>query len=132
RPVPRARIHGRRVRSPRVALQGPPTVSGRWFALPDPGGDVTSLQVARTESLLARYGVVTRGSVMAEETPGGFAGIYRGVRGLEQTSACLRGYYIETLGAAQFAVPATIDRLRAFTSDDDIPTDIPALTLAAT
>jgi ATP-dependent Lhr-like helicase len=132
RAVPRARIHGRRVRSPRVALQGPPTVSGRWFALPESSGDVTSLQLARTESLLARYGVVTRGSVMAEQTPGGFAGIYRVLRELEQTGACLRGYYIETLGAAQFAAPSTIDRVRAFTSDDDTPADARALTLAAT
>ena len=54
------------------------------------------------------------------------------LRELEQTGACLRGYYIETLGAAQFAAPATIDRLRAFTSDDDTPTDTSAITLAAT
>ncbi len=131
RPPPRARIHGRRVQ-PRVALKGPPTVSGRWFALPATPTDPTALQLARTQSLLGRYGVVTRGSVMAEGTPGGFAGVYRVLRELEQTGACLRGYYIDTLGAAQFAVPSTVDRMRTHVSDDDAVADVEALTLAAT
>ncbi|MCL3818054.1 ATP-dependent helicase [Aeromicrobium wangtongii] len=132
RPAPRARLHGRRVRSPRVASQGPPTVSGRWFTLTETAGDSTSLQLARTEALVGRYGVVTRGSVMAEQTPGGFAAVYRVLRELEQTGAVLRGYYVETLGAAQFGAPATVDRMRAFVLEDDRPTDAPALTLAAT
>jgi len=132
RPAPRARLHGRRIRSPRVAQQGPPTVSGRWFALTETAGDPTSLQLARTEALVGRYGVVTRGSVMAEQTPGGFAAIYRVLRELEQTGAVLRGYYVETLGAAQFGAPATVDRMRAHVIEDDRPTDAAALTLAAT
>ncbi|MGA8988164.1 ATP-dependent helicase [Aeromicrobium sp.] len=132
RATPRARIHGRRTRSPRVAAQGPPTVSGRWFALAETTADPTGRQLARTEALVGRYGVVTRGSVMAEQTPGGFAGIYRVLRELEQTGAVLRGYYIETLGAAQFAASSTVDRMRGHVSDDDRPTDSPALTLAAT
>jgi ATP-dependent Lhr-like helicase len=132
RPAPRARLHGRRVRSPRTALQGPPTVSGRWFSLAESADDPTSLQLARTESLVGRYGVVTRGSVMAEQTPGGFAAIYRVLRELEQSGSVLRGYYIETLGAAQFGAPATVDRMRAFVLEDDRPTDAAAVTLAAT
>ncbi|AWB91581.1 ATP-dependent helicase [Aeromicrobium chenweiae] len=132
RPTPRARIHGRRPRSPRVAVQGPPTVSGRWFALTETTADATALQLARTEALIGRYGVVTRGSVMAEQTPGGFAAIYRVLRELEQTGSVLRGYYIETLGAAQFAATSTVDRMRAHATDDDRPTDARALTLAAT
>ena len=139
RPTPRGRVHGRRIQ-PRVALQGPPTVSGRWFALPQAPADSTKLQLARTESLLGRYGVVTRGSVMAEGTPGGFAGVYRVLRELEQTGACLRGYYIDSLGAAQFAAPATVDRMRTHVNAGghlplagaDPVTDAPALTLAAT
>ncbi|KAA1373617.1 ATP-dependent helicase [Aeromicrobium fastidiosum] len=132
RPAPRARLHGRRVRSPRVALQGPPTVGGRWFSLAETADDPTSQQLARTESLVGRYGVVTRGSVMAEQTPGGFAAIYRVLRELEQSGSVLRGYYIETLGAAQFGAPATVDRMRAFVLDDERPTDATAVTLAAT
>ena len=132
---PRARMAARRGRSssPRLAQHGPPTVSGRWFALDEPGTDPTKLQLARTEALLARYGVVTRGSVMAEQTPGGFAAAYRVLRELEQTGACLRGYYVDTLGAAQFASPATVDRLRTRQRDDsDEPADEPAMVLAAT
>lgn len=132
RPAPRARLHGRRVRSPRVAQQGPPTVSGRWFSLAETADDSTSLQLARTEALVGRYGVVTRGSVMAEQTPGGFSAVYRVLRELEQSGSVLRGYYIETLGAAQFGAPATVDRMRAHVVEDDRPTDAPALTLAAT
>ncbi len=132
RPAPRARIHGRRARSPRVALHGPPTVSGRWFALTETATDPTARQLARTEALVGRYGVVTRGSVMAEQSPGGFAAAYRVLRELEQTGAVLRGYYIETLGAAQFAAPSTVDRMRAHGSDDDRPTDAKAIVLAAT
>ena len=132
---PRARLRSGRGRlsSPRIAQQGPPTVSGRWFRLDDAETDPTKLQLARTEALLARYGVVTRGSVVAEQTPGGFAATYRVLRELEQTGACLRGYYIDTLGAAQFASPATVDRLRSHQRDDDTePSDDTALVLAAT
>ncbi|MCW2789298.1 MAG: ATP-dependent helicase [Aeromicrobium sp.] len=132
RPTPRARIHGRRARSPRVALQGPPTVSGRWFGLTESAADSTSLQLTRTEALVGRYGVVTRGSVMAEQTPGGFAGVYRLLRELEQTGSVLRGYYIETLGAAQFAAPSTVDRMRGHVREDERPSDAEAITLAAT
>ncbi|KQX72496.1 ATP-dependent helicase [Aeromicrobium sp. Root472D3] len=130
--APRARLHGRRIRSPRVAQQGPPTVSGRWFSLTETADDPTTLQLSRAESLVGRYGVVTRGSVMAEQTPGGFAAIYRVLRELEQSGSVLRGYYIETLGAAQFGAPATVDRMRAFVLEDDRPTDAAAVTLAAT
>ncbi|MCW2839756.1 MAG: ATP-dependent helicase [Aeromicrobium sp.] len=133
RPAPRARLHGRRVsRSPRVAQQGPPTVSGRWFSLAESETDSTARQLARAEALVGRYGVVTRGSVVAEQTPGGFAAVYRVLRELEQTGSVLRGYYVETLGAAQFGAPATVDRMRSHVTDDDRPTDTPALTLAAT
>ena len=55
------------------------------------------------------------------------------LRELEQTGACLRGYYIDALGAAQFASPATVDRLRSHQRDDDTePADVEAMVLAAT
>ncbi|MGI9083674.1 MAG: ATP-dependent helicase [Aeromicrobium sp.] len=132
---PRARLRAGRGRasSLRLAQLGPPTVSGRWFRLDQAEADPTKLQIARTQALLARYGIVTRGSVVAEQTPGGFAATYRVLRELEQTGACLRGYYIDMLGAAQFASPATVDRMRAHQRDDDDGADdMPALVLAAT
>jgi ATP-dependent Lhr-like helicase len=131
---PRARLRSGRGRapSPRLAQQGPPTVSGRWFRLDRAETEPTKLQLARTEALLSRYGIVTRGSVVAEQTPGGFAAVYRVLRELEQTGACLRGYYVDTLGAAQFASPATVDRLRSHQRDDDPPVEVEAIVLAAT
>jgi ATP-dependent Lhr-like helicase len=132
---PRARLRSGRSRTPslRSGQLGPPTVTGRWFELEPVEAEPTKLQLARTEALLARHGVVTRGSVTAEQTPGGFAATYRVLRELEQTGACLRGYFVDTLGAAQFASPATIDRLRSLQRDDDTEVPgVPAVVLAAT
>jgi ATP-dependent Lhr-like helicase len=132
---PRARLRSGRVRTPslRSGQLGPPTVTGRWFELEAVESDPTKLQLARTEALLARYGVVTRGSVMAEQTPGGFAATYRVLRELEQAGACLRGYFVDTLGGAQFASPTTVDRLRTLQRDDDSEAPaVPAMVLAAT
>jgi ATP-dependent Lhr-like helicase len=72
---------------------------------------------AAAELLLDRYGVVTRGAVGAEGVPGGFALMYKVLARLEEMGRCRRGYFIEHLGAAQFAVPATVDRLRSFVRD---------------
>jgi ATP-dependent Lhr-like helicase len=134
---PRARVRARRgmAGSPRAARLGPPVASGRWFLVEGPGDDPAeqaALQVARTEALVARHGVVTRGAVVAEQTPGGFAGAYRVLRELEQNGSVLRGYYVDTLGAAQFASSATVDRMRSFERPDDEPADVDALVLAAT
>ncbi|ARJ04568.1 DEAD/DEAH box helicase [Cnuibacter physcomitrellae] len=139
RAAPRSRMYrGRAI--PRATMQtrvGPPTAGGRWSLLPEPASDATIRATASAELLLDRYGVVTRGSVMNERLPGGFALAYRVLSRFEESARCRRGYFIETLGAAQFATGGTIDRLRGFAPDaigrdrlrDDAPT---ALTLAAT
>jgi ATP-dependent Lhr-like helicase len=67
--------------------------------------------------LLERYGVVTKGSVVAERVVGGFALAYRVLSGFEETGRARRGYFVETLGASQFATGGTIDRLRSFTAE---------------
>lgn len=69
--------------------------------------------IARAERLLDRYGVVTREAVLAEGTPGGFAGIYPVLRAMEESGTARRGYFVAGLGAAQFAMPGAVDRLRA-------------------
>ncbi len=92
---------------------GPPTVAGRWWLLPSREGDTTRRGHALAETLLDRYGVVIRGAVMAERTPGGFAAVYGVLRVFEDTGRCRRGYFVEGLGAAQFALPGAVDRLRA-------------------
>jgi ATP-dependent Lhr-like helicase len=60
--------------------------------------------------------VVTRGAVAAERVPGGFAAVYPVLRAMEETGQCRRGYFVEGLGAAQFALPGAVDRMRALAS----------------
>jgi ATP-dependent Lhr-like helicase len=96
---------------------GPPTVAGRWTRLPDRETDPTRRAHALAEVLLERYGVLTRGAVMAEGTPGGFAGVYPVLSGLEESGRARRGYFVEGLGGAQFAVPGAVDRLRSVAAD---------------
>ncbi|MGN7201279.1 DNA glycosylase AlkZ-like family protein [Arthrobacter sp. SAFR-044] len=111
----------------------PPTAAGRWSALPEPELDATIHARATAELLLDRYGVVTRGSVMAEQILGGFGLMYKVLARLEEAGRCRRGYFIEHLGAAQFAVPATVDRLRSYSEDTQLAKAEPvALALAAT
>jgi ATP-dependent Lhr-like helicase len=96
---------------------GPPTVTGRWSLLPDrateDGAAATMRAHAHALTLLERHGVVTRGAVAAERVPGGFAAVYPVLRAMEETGQCRRGYFVEGLGAAQFALPGAVDRMRA-------------------
>ncbi len=84
------------------------------------------------ESLLERHGVVTRGAVMSERTPGGFAAAYKVLAAFEETGRCRRGYFVEGLGAAQFGTAGAIDRLRTHTASSDRPEKADAVALAAT
>ncbi|MDT5025857.1 MAG: ATP-dependent helicase Lhr and Lhr-like helicase, partial [Micromonosporaceae bacterium] len=95
------------------ARSGPPSAAGRWYRLPDRDTNPTRRATAAAEALLERHGVVTRGAVMAENTPGGFAAVYPVLAALEERGSARRGYFVEGLGAAQFAVPGAVDRLRA-------------------
>jgi ATP-dependent Lhr-like helicase len=65
------------------------------------------------DGLLERYGIVTRGSVVAERLPGGFAAAYRVLKAFEDVGRCQRVYAIEGLGAAQFTLPTAVDRMRS-------------------
>jgi ATP-dependent Lhr-like helicase len=90
-----------------------PTVVGRWSALPAPEPDSTMRAHFSAELLLGRYGVLTKGSVAAEGLPGGFGTLYKVLTALEDAGRCQRGYFVESLGGAQFAVASTVDRLRS-------------------
>lgn len=92
---------------------GPPVGAGRWSLLPEAEPDPTVRSYAAAEVLLDRYGVVTRGSVVAEGVPGGFAGVYRVLAAAEESGRVRRGYFVESLGAAQFGGTGAVDRLRA-------------------
>ncbi len=126
-------LTGGRYGSVTGAAPTPPLAAGRWSALPAPELDPTIHARATAELMLDRYGVVTRGSVMAENILGGFGLMYKVLARLEEAGRCRRGYFIEHLGAAQFAVPATVDRLRSYVEDAQLHKAEPAaLALAAT
>jgi ATP-dependent Lhr-like helicase len=133
RAAPRARLHGGRIPARGVlpSRTGPPTVSGRWSIVPVADDSPTRRAHALGETLLERYGVVTRGAVMGEGVTGGFALVYRTLSGFEEMGRCRRGYFIEGLGAAQFATAGTIDRLRTYVAEVRQP-EPAAITLAAT
>jgi ATP-dependent Lhr-like helicase len=105
-------VKSEEVRARRAAMNAHAGVPGRWSLVPAPGGAVTDRAIARGEAWLDRYAVVTRGSVMAEHTEGGFAAAYRMLTAWEDNGTVLRGYIIDGLGGAQFASREVIDRLR--------------------
>ncbi|MFV0407567.1 MAG: ATP-dependent helicase [Propioniciclava sp.] len=109
--TPRGRYaRPRLARTPRLEL--PQDVGGRWSVIPADRIEPTPASLTRAEVLLDRYGVLTRGSVQAEEVPGGFAGIYRVLSAAEEAGRVRRGYFVEGLGAAQFGTTGAVDRLR--------------------
>ncbi len=132
---PRAGAVGRRYGFGRPSMPtrtGPPTVSGRWSLLPgrEPEGEGRASRDGRNGAqtlrahalaltLLERHGVLTRGAVAAERIPGGFAAVYPVLRAMEEAGQCRRGYFVEGLGAAQFALPGAVDRMRALSAQTD-------------
>ncbi len=119
-------------RAPRFSATAGDVV-GRWALLPSREADPTVTAYTRAEVLLDRYGVLTRGSVAAEDVPGGFAGVYRVLAAAEESGRVRRGYFVEGLGAAQFGSTGAVDRLRAGVRPlGDAPRSAPpALVLAA-
>ncbi len=88
-----------------TATQGRWSAAGGLFAgEPDPR--------ALAELLLERHGIVTRDGVRAEGIPGGYAPVYQELRKLETLGVCRRGYFVEGLGGAQFALPGAVERVR--------------------
>jgi ATP-dependent helicase Lhr and Lhr-like helicase len=104
---------------------------GRWSSVPARDDDPTRRALAAADTVLDRYGLVTRGSVGTERISGGFAAVYPVLKAAEETGRARRGYFVEGLGAAQFALPGAVDRLRAY-ARPDAAADSPALVLAAT
>jgi len=120
--APLRAVLGRGPRAPRgkprpgaLRRVGPPAAAGRWSLvapLLEPAVSATEGAHARAMQLLDRHGVLTREAVLAEGAPGGFAGVYAVLRALEESGKVRRGYFVDGLGAAQFALPGAVDRLR--------------------
>ncbi|WP_326610149.1 ATP-dependent helicase [Streptomyces scopuliridis] len=113
RPVPRGRYGTLTAAARPASRTGPPTVSGRWSLLPAQEPEPTHRAHALARTLLDRHGVVTRGAVAAEGVAGGFSAVYRVLSAFEDSGQARRGYVVEGLGAAQFAMDGAVDRLRA-------------------
>jgi ATP-dependent Lhr-like helicase len=141
----------RRVRRfARSRAQAPTATQGRWSLtralfgpVPAPG-TATSAEVAATpgqvrvpgtdrralaELLLERQGIVTQAGVRAEGIPGGYGAVYGELKALEVLGLCRRGYFVEGLGGAQFALPGAVERLRELRPRPGF--DAEALVLAA-
>ncbi len=110
----------------------PPAMGGRWSATPERDADPTRRALAAADVLLDRYGLVTRGSVAGEGVSGGFAAVYPVLKAAEESGRARRGYFVDGLGAAQFALPGAVDRLRAEARPADVRDASPTLVLAAT
>ncbi len=110
----------------------PHTMAGRWSTVPTRDLDPTRRALAAADVLLDRYGLVTRGCVTGERVPGGFAGVYPVLKAAEESGRARRGYFVDGLGAAQFALPGAVDRLRAQARPDEVREPAPTLVLAAT
>ena len=102
---PRSRRFSRRRSNEVTATQGRWSLTGRLFGgRPD--------RRALSELLLERHGIVTRDAVRAEGIPGGFGAVYGELLSLETLGLCRRGYFVEGLGGAQFALGGAVERLR--------------------
>ncbi len=130
---PRTAPPSRRVRSRRgrrlmmgVPSAGEVTAAGRlssvvtstsWVRLSHaPTGD-EERAIAEVESLLDRYGVVSRDLALTFGGAGGLGPLMPVLRRMEETGVVLRGSFIEGLGPAQFAERESVDRLRSLSHD---------------
>ncbi|MEI2702700.1 MAG: DEAD/DEAH box helicase [Baekduia sp.] len=104
-------------------------LQGRWSLTSTLLGAAEPDRRTIAELLLERYGVLTREHVVAEGLPGGFSGLYGELCDLETLGVCRRGYFVEGLGGAQFALPGAVERLRA---SGDHPEEAAPVVLAAT
>jgi ATP-dependent Lhr-like helicase len=110
-----------RARPGRLRAAGPPAGAGRWSLvapLLEGAPNPTERAHRRALQLLERHGVLTREAVTAEEVPGGFSAVYGVLKVLEERGRVRRGYLVDGLGAAQFALPGAADRLRERRDDD--------------
>jgi ATP-dependent Lhr-like helicase len=98
-----------------VATAGRWSLTSRLFA---PAGTPVDRRPL-AELLLERQGIVTRDGVRAEGIAGGYGAVYGELRALETVGACRRGYFVEGLGGAQFALPGAVERLRELRKVED-------------
>jgi len=132
-PAATRRARTARHRPVRLNRVGPPAGAGRWSLvapLLQPVPSATESAHAQAMQLLDRYGVVTREGVLGEGVLGGYTSVYGVLKVLEERGAVRRGYFVAGLGAAQFAMPGAVERLRSMREQER--SEAPPLVLAAT
>ncbi len=118
RATPPTEQRGRRFarrRAAGAAVQGRWSLTAPLFANAPAAGPRLR---AQAELMLERYGIVTRETVLAEGIPGGFSSLYAELGNLELLGTARRGYFVEGLGGAQFALPGAVERLRSLPYED--------------
>jgi ATP-dependent helicase Lhr and Lhr-like helicase len=101
----------------------PSPTQGRWSRVA-PLFPAAPDRRALAELLLERQGIVTRDGVRGEGIRGGYGAVYADLRALETLGVCRRGYFVEGLGGAQFALAGAVERLRELRAPrrmDDAP-----------
>jgi ATP-dependent Lhr-like helicase len=114
--APPAQRPGRRRRFGSRHPGSQPQLQGRWSltrGLFEPRPSEKERAQARADLLLERHGLVARETVVAERIPGGFSSVYAELTALETLGSARRGYFVEGLGGAQFALSAAVERLRS-------------------
>ncbi len=122
KPERRPRRFSRRRATAITATQGRWSLTDRLFA-----GERDRRALA--ELLLERQGIVTRDGVRAEGIAGGYSAVYGELKALETLGLSRRGYFVEGLGGAQFALGGAVERIRELRPREDEEPD--ALVLAA-
>ena len=122
----------RRPRAGRLTSLGPPEAAGRWSLVEAVEVAPTARIHAQSLGLLERHGVLTREAVASEGIAGGFSAVYPILRAMEEAGRIRRGYFVDGLGAAQFALAGALDRLRATREAAEGPDRASVHLLAAT
>ena len=113
KPQRRPRRFSRHRASEITATQGRWSRTERLFGpVSGPGPGTGPDRRALAELLLERQGIVMRDGVRAEGIPGGYGAVYGELKALETLGLCRRGYFVEGLGGAQFALGGAVERLR--------------------
>ena len=134
RPVVQRRVNLRRLprwRRPERSESAAGAWGGRWSLVNTPGTlgavrEAQELAEAIARKWLERYGVVSRDWWRREKPPVEWRLIYHELKRLEFRGEVQRGYFVNGLAGAQFALPEAVEMLRATGSDAEDATVVMA------
>lgn len=102
-----------------LRANAPLAIRGRWSIVPARSSSQTARLANQAAAILERHGIVTRGTINIERFEGGFAAAYRVLTMMEDSGSARRGYIVEGLGGAQFALPGAVDLIRNIAARED-------------